>query len=66
MNTSFFFTNVQIHLIRCYFCRVELVSHENDHEVVTSHHAMEDANCVHEGSSWVYKINGCIETYAIK
>jgi hypothetical protein len=61
-----FFTNVQIHLIRCYFVGVEVVSHECDHEEVAPQHAMEDVDWVHEGSRWVCKINGCTNTYMIK
>jgi len=43
-----------------------MASHESDQIEVPPNHAMEDANWVHEGSRWKYKINGCIDTYAVK
>ncbi len=43
-----------------------MVSHESDQVEVPPFHAMEDADWVHGGSRWKYKINGCTHTYVVK
>jgi hypothetical protein len=57
---------MQICWIDYNFVRVEVASHENDHGEVPPNHAVEDVNWVHKGSSWVCKINGCINSYVVK
>ncbi len=43
-----------------------MASHESDQVEIPPNHLMEDANWVHERLRWKCKINGCINTYAIK
>ncbi len=43
-----------------------MASHENDHGKVPPNHAMEDVYWVHEGSRWICKFNGWIDSYVAK
>ncbi len=43
-----------------------MVLHKSDHGKVPLNHAMEDVNWVHEVLRWIYKFNGCIDSYIVK
>jgi hypothetical protein len=48
------------------FVGAEMVLHESDNGEVPPNHAMEDVDWVHEGSRWICKFNGCINSYVAK
>jgi hypothetical protein len=49
-----------------FFVGTKVVSHKSDDGKVPLNHAMEDVNWVHEGSRWICKFNGCIDSYMAK
>ncbi len=49
-----------------FFVGANVASHKNDHGKVPLNHAMENVNWVHEGSRWICKFNGCINSYTAK
>jgi hypothetical protein len=48
------------------FVGVNVASHKSDHGKIPLNHVMENVNWVHEGSRWICKFNGCINSYTIK